>query len=104
MPLQRLQTVTVSFKWKTEQKLSICIISLVSIKTFFFYGYQRDINISVSSSSLHLSGAVSAPADLTQGLASQFINPDLQRSERGADQRMGQASHLCASIWEIIVI
>lgn len=37
--------------------------------------------------------------DLVRSSTSQFIHVDLQRLERGADQRTGQASHLCASIW-----
>jgi len=42
--------------------------------------------------------------DLVGSSASQFIHSDLQRLERAADQRMGQASHFCAAIWEITVI
>lgn len=47
----------------------------------------------------------STPTDLGHwGWASTFIHRDLQRLEHTAHQRMGQASHLCASVWEITAI
>lgn len=46
----------------------------------------------------------SPSANQVRSSASQFIRSDLQRLERAADQRMGQASHLSASVWEIAAI